>query len=65
MGKSDQTARQESFRIINSEARRRAGAVARVTLIVVISVLATLVFSGHRLSPECYRAIICIEQNGG
>jgi hypothetical protein len=63
MGRSDQTARRESFRTINSEARRRAGAVARVTIIVVISVLATLIFSGHKLSPECYRAIICIEQS--
>jgi hypothetical protein len=63
MGKSDQTTRQEAFRVINGEARRRAGAVTRVTMIVVISVLATLVFSGHRIKSECYRAIICIERS--
>ncbi|WP_297105099.1 hypothetical protein [uncultured Devosia sp.] len=63
MDKSDLTARRESFRVINGEARRRAGAVARVTAIVVISVLATLVFSGHRIKSDCFRAIICIEQS--
>ena len=46
----------------NVEARRRAGAVTRVAVIVVISVLATLVFSGHRIKSECYRAFICIDR---
>ena len=61
MDRFDLFERRELSRKINLEARRRASAVARVTAIVVISVLATLVFSGHRLSPECYRAIICID----
>lgn len=48
--------------IARKEARRRAAAVSRVAFIVVISVLATLVFSGHRLAPECVRAWVCIER---
>ena len=44
------------------EAKRRALEVGKVGLIVVITILATLVFSGHRLAPECARAIVCIER---
>jgi hypothetical protein len=61
MDKSDQAVRILAQQA-NLEARRRAGAVLRVTFIVVISVLATLVFSGHRIKSECYRALICIER---
>lgn len=61
MDKSDQSVRILAQQA-NLEARRRAGAVLRVTFIVVISVLATLVFSGHRIKSECHRAFICIER---
>lgn len=45
--------------IAHKEARRRAGAVVRVTAVVLITVIATLVLTGHRMAPECVRAFIC------
>lgn len=49
--------------IVNREARRRAFEVSKVGLIVVITILATLVFTGHRMAPDCVRAIVCIERD--
>lgn len=48
--------------IAQKEARRRAGAVARVTAVVLIAVMATLVFTGHRMAPDCVRAFVCFER---
>lgn len=50
--------------LAQKEARRRALQVGKVGMIVVITILATLVFSGHRLAPDCVRAILCIERSG-
>ena len=47
--------------LAQKEAQRRALQVGKVGFIVVVTILATLVFSGHRLSPECVRAWVCIE----
>lgn len=44
------------------EARRRALEVGKVAAIVVITILATLVFTGHKVAPDCVRAFVCFEQ---
>lgn len=62
MAKHSQTQRWVAGRIAQIEAKRRALAVARVGGVVLITILATLVFSGHRMAPDCMRAIICIER---
>ena len=51
-------------RVANAEARRRALRVGKVGLIIIATVLATLVFSGHRMAPDCVRAWVCIERGG-
>lgn len=48
--------------IAQKEARRRAIEVSKVGMIVIITILATLVFTGHRMAPDCVRAIVCLER---
>lgn len=64
MDKPSSEMRQLVGKVANEEARRRAMRVAKVGMIVIVTVLATLVFSGHRLAPDCVRAWVCMERGG-
>jgi hypothetical protein len=50
-------------RVANIEARRRAKEVGKVALIVIVTALVTLVFTGHKFSSQCGRTLICIERS--
>lgn len=64
MARHSEFQRWAAGRVARIEARRRMIAVGKVGVVIVITVLATLVFSGHRMAPDCVRAIICIERSG-
>ena len=64
MEKHSQQRRWAAGKVANIEARRRAAAVGRVALIIIVTVFATLVLSGHRISPECGRTMICFQSDG-
>lgn len=62
MDKSDQFERGRAMRIALVESRRRAGALGRVGLVILVTILATLLFTGHHFKPECVRSFVCFER---
>lgn len=61
MDKSDHARRWAAGHIAQREARRRALEVAKMSVVIVVTVVATLVLTGHRLAPECVRTVVCFE----
>ena len=63
MDKSSQFERGRAWRIALVESRRRAGALGRVGLVILVTIFATLLFTGHHFTPECVRSFICFERS--
>lgn len=62
MARPNDDRRWAATRIASLEARRRAKEVSKVVLIVLVTIMATLIFTGHQLKADCLRAVICIER---
>lgn len=62
MDKFSQFERGRVWRIALVEARRRAGALSRVGLVILVTILATMLFTGHHFAPECVRTFVCFER---
>ena len=63
MDKFNDFQRSRAWRIALFEARRRFGVLGRVGAVILITMLATLLFTGHRAAPECVRAFVCFERS--
>lgn len=59
---SSEFERGRAWRIALVESRRRAGALVRVGLVILVTILATLFFTGHHLTPECMQSFVCFER---
>lgn len=64
MARHSEGQRWAAGRVARIEAKRRAMAVSKVGLVIVVAMLATLIISGHRAAPGCGGPNACIIERG-